>query len=145
MAEPVIHNASATWVEGLRFLAVDPSKRALVLDSEFEGQPQTGHGPYQLFLAGVAGCTGSDVASVLLKKRQPLQGLVVEVRGTKSDDYPKRYIALHVTYRIKGAVTREAAERAVQLSMDTYCAALATFRAAGAAITHEIVLEGTTA
>ena len=140
MSEPVIHRGSARWSHDQTFVGTDNQQRAIVFDTDNDGRIQHGHQPYQLFLAATAACTGMDVVLVLTKKRQPLRGLTVEVRGTKAEEYPRRYLAIHVIYTVSGAVEREAADRAIDLSMTKYCPALATFRAAGAAITHELII-----
>ncbi len=141
MAEPVIHRGSARWSHDQTFVGTDNNTRAIVFDTDNDGRVQQGHQPYQIFLAATAACTCMDVVMVLGKKRQPLKGLTVEVRGTKAEEYPRRYLAIHVIYTLRGAVEREAADRAIELSMTKYCPALATFRAAGATITHELHIE----
>jgi putative redox protein len=81
-----------------------------------------GISPMELLLAGLAGCTGMDIASILLKQRQPLGDLKVQVRGKRARDYPKVFTEFDVTYLIWGdGLDPVAVERAIQLSEQKYC------------------------
>jgi putative redox protein len=105
------------------------------------GGSDAGVRPKELLLLGLAGCTGSDVASILAKQRVALDGFDIDVTAEETEEHPKVFTRLHLCYRLYGAgVTREAAERAVMLSLDTYCGVTAMFRKA-MEITHEIIIE----
>ena len=43
-----------------------------------------------------------DVASILVKMRQPVEDFSVEVRGERAEEHPKRYTSLEVVYHLKG-------------------------------------------
>jgi putative redox protein len=76
----------------------------------------------ELLLAGLAGCTGMDIASILTKQRQPFVDLKVQVRGKRASDYPKVFTELEVTYLLWGeGLDPKAVERAIQLSEERYC------------------------
>ncbi len=121
-------SAKLSWVTGLRFEARPDSGHAITIDSP--SRPgHAGPSPMELLLAGVAGCTAMDVVAILEKMREPLAGLEVEVAGERAETNPKRFTSLSLTYRLKGrGLSREKAERAVELSHSTYCSALATLR-----------------
>jgi putative redox protein len=77
-----------------------------------------------------------DVISILRKKRQPVTGLEINVKGEKVDSFPKIYKEVHIEYIVKGhGVEKEAVERAIALSLDKYCSVGATLAKAGS-ITH---------
>ena len=85
-----------------------------------DGKP--GVGPMQLLLVAVAGCTGSDIVSILQKKRVALQDFQVKVRGHRADDYPMVWDEIHVTYQLWGeAILPKDVEQAIQLSEEKYC------------------------
>ena len=83
---------------------------------------QPGISPMELLLAGLAGCTGGDIASILTKQRQPFVDLKVRVRGKKASDYPMVFTEFEVTYLLWGeGIEANAVERAIQLSEEKYC------------------------
>jgi putative redox protein len=83
--------------------------------------------PMELVLAGLAGCTGMDVISILEKKREHVTGLTVRVTGTQRDEYPTRWQMLHVEYEFTGRDVKTASlERAIELSEQKYCAVRGT-------------------
>jgi putative redox protein len=93
-----------------------------------EGKP--GISPMELLLLSVAGCTGIDIASILVKKRQPLQDLKVRVRGKRAETYPMVYTDIEVTYLLWGTgIHPKAVEQAIRLSEEKYCSASIMLRA----------------
>lgn len=87
-----------------------------------DGKP--GISPMEMLLLGVAGCSGTDIVSILKKKRQPLQAFQVKVRGKRADTYPRVYTEMHVTYTLWGdRIDPKAVEHAIHLSEGKYCSA----------------------
>ena len=116
-----------TWRgEGLRFHG--ESSRGHVELSGGDDDPGLGPSPSELLLLAVGGCTGMDVVSILRKMRQPLEGLTVEVSGTKADEHPRRFLTIEVLYRLKGDLSEDRVRRAIELSETRYCAMEATLR-----------------
>jgi putative redox protein len=69
----------------------------------------------------MAGCTAMDVISILRKKRQE-----VEVRGSRVEEHPKVYDGVEILYKVRGKeVDPKAVERAIELSEERYCPAIA--------------------
>jgi putative redox protein len=77
------------------------------------------------------------VIGILRKKREPFTGLEVHARGERTTDYPTVYTEIHLTYRVRGPVSRKAMEDAVNLSKDKYCSVSAML-AKTAKITYTI-------
>jgi putative redox protein len=116
-----------TWNgEGLLFDG--RSARGCVRLSGTGDEPGAGPAPSELLLLAVGGCTAMDVVSILRKMRQPLEGLEVEVRGTKADEHPRRFLAIEVLYRLRGDLSEHRVRRAIELSETRYCAMEATLR-----------------
>ncbi len=139
MADTV--QARLEWIEGLRFVAHAGSGHGVVLDSPSRAG-QLGCGPMEMVLMGVAGCTAMDVVSILEKMRQPLAGLEVALDGSRAESHPKRFTALEFVYTLRGrGLSREKAERAVELSHSTYCSALASLRPDCAVTTRIEIVE----
>lgn len=81
-----------------------------------------GISPMELILAGLAGCTGVDIVSILSKQRQNFTDMKVQVRAKRADDFPKVYTEFEVTYLIWSEdIDPQAVERAIRLSEDKYC------------------------
>ncbi len=122
-------SAEITWVEEMQFVARGESGHAIVLDAAPEvGGRNTGARPMEVLLMGILGCTAMDVISILKKKRQPVQGLKVFAQGERAAEHPKYYTHIHLEYVAYGDVDPEALARAVQLSQEKYCSAIATVR-----------------
>lgn len=101
-----------------------------------------GGGPMEFLLAGVAGCTGIDVLSILEKMRQDVQDLTVEIEGDRAEDYPMVYTDVKIIYRLKGkGIEETAVAKAIELSMTKYCSASIMFKRAGANVSTEFHIE----
>ncbi len=129
--------AKVTLVKDMQFSGSATSGHSLNMDADdASGGHNAGFRPMELLLVGFGGCSGMDVISILRKKRQPVAGLEINVKGEKSDDHPKIYKEVHIEYVVKGkGVGKEAVERAIALSLDKYCSVGATLARAGK-ITH---------
>lgn len=133
--------ATVTWTSGMAFEAEQEGQRILI---DVPGPDGTSRGvrPKGLLLAGLGGCTGMDVVSILEKMRVPFEGLAVEVSADQSEDHPKVFTAIRVIYRFKGRdLPMDKLARAVQLSQEKYCGVSAMLGKT-ATIATEIVVEG---
>jgi putative redox protein len=129
--------AKVRLVKDMHFSGRATSGHMLNMDADdISGGHNAGFRPMELLLVGFGGCSGMDVISILRKKRQPVAGLEINVKGEKTDDYPKVYKEVHIEYVVKGkGIEKEAVERAIKLSLDKYCSVGATLAKAGT-ITH---------
>lgn len=111
--------------EGMRFSAQAGSGHTVLLDAAGQvGRQGAGFVPMELLLAGLAGCTGMDVISILRKKRQNGTGYEVRVRGERAADHPMVFTDITVEHVVTGyVVSPEAVARAVELSATKYCSA----------------------
>ena len=134
--------ASVRWVSGMAFDAELEGHHLAIDVPGSDGVPAKGPRPKGLLLAGLGGCTGLDVVSILEKMRVPFEGLAMEVSAEQSEDHPRVFTSIHVRYRFKGRdLPLDKLERAVQLSQEKYCGVSAMLGKA-AAISSEIVIEG---
>jgi putative redox protein len=129
--------AKVVLTKDMQFSGKAASGHTLIMDAEDgSGGKNAGFRPMELLLVGFGGCTGMDVISILRKKKQAISGLELNVKGEKTDEYPKIYKEVHVEYVVKGkGIEKEAVERAIKLSLDKYCSVGATLAKAGT-ITH---------
>lgn len=110
--------AKAIWTDHERYLGEASSHHAIVMDTASE---KTANTPMELVLIALCGCTASDVAGILRKKREPFTHLEVTASGERASGYPAVYTEIAITYRITGKVTRKSVEDAVKLSKEKYC------------------------
>lgn len=112
------------WTANRQFVGWDPDGHVVVMDARREHAGEgAGMRPMQVFLCGLAGCTGMDVVSILEKKRQDVRGLEIAVEGVqREDEYPKIYVQIRLHFVVTGyGVSPAAVERAIQLSEEKYC------------------------
>jgi putative redox protein len=110
---------TAAWKTEMVFVGQDTNGAFLQMGS-LDGKP--GFSPMHLLLIAVAGCTGSDIVSILQKKHLALNDLQVRVRGKRAKDYPMIWTDIHLAYLVWGeAIQPRDVEQAIQLSIDKYC------------------------
>ena len=123
------------------FRALGDSGHEVVMDAAPEvGGQDRGARPMELLLAGLAGCTGMDVVSILRKMRQEVTGYEVRVRGERAEEHPRVYTEIVVEHVVRGRGLIEAhVARAVELSATRYCPASAMLEKA-ARIEHRYAI-----
>ena len=125
-----------SWQEGLRFEGGEAGGPSITIDGDNAGGP----GPMLTLLLAAAGCTGSDVVVILQKMRIQLRELRIEAEGVRRVEEPRRYVSIHLTYRMSGAGLDEAkARRAIDLSLQKYCSVVHSL-AADLAVTYALSL-----
>jgi putative redox protein len=76
----------------------------------------------ELLMLALAGCTGSDVSSILAKKRAPIDGFDMRVTAEETEEHPKVYTSMHIEYLFYGTgIQAQDVERAIELSLTKYC------------------------
>jgi len=122
------------------FLAKSEDGRLLLIDSR---SPEGRHGfsPMELLLIAAAGCTAIDVSRLLGRMKQSVEGLEVEIKGERREDYPRIYRRMEIVYRVKGDVDPDRVRGAVELSLGKYCSASITLKRAGAEVDYRIEVE----
>jgi putative redox protein len=125
-----------SWQDGLRFLGGEPAGPSVTID----GDNAAGPGPMLTLLLAAASCTGADVVIILQKMRIQLQELRIEAEGVRRVEEPRRYVSIHLTYRMSGTGLDEAkARRAIDLSLQKYCSVVHSL-AADLAVTYALSL-----
>ena len=123
-------DAKVIWKERMSFEGTSDSGFEVPLGtSPGVGGEDDGFRPLELITIGLAGCTAMDVISILHKKRQEVNSFEVKVHAERSDNHPKVFTHLTIEYVISGKdISREAVERAVELSANKYCPAQAMLK-----------------
>lgn len=132
----IVPTVTLSWSEAMRFEARTGSGAVTSIDGEGKLSPS----PMELLLESVGGCSGIDVVEILRKGRHEVEGVEVEVGGTRRSEAPRAYTDLRLLFRIRGEVPRPAAERAVELSLEKYCSVFHTLRE-DLAVESEVRLE----
>jgi len=119
--------ATVKFVSDDLFLGVTPSGHALPLDTD--SHRSIAPSPVELLLVALGSCTATDVAGILAKKRQHVTSYVVEVTGTRRDEFPRKYTAMKVHHILTGkSLSPTAVAHAIELSDTKYCSVAATLR-----------------
>ncbi len=123
MAETM--TAQSKLVTGMRFEVEASSGHHVTLDAaEHGGGHNEGFRPMELLLAGLAGCTGMDVISMLRKQRQQVTDYEVHVTGIRAQEPPMVFVEITVEHIVTGHhIQSEAVVRAIRLSEERYCGA----------------------
>ncbi len=134
--------AEVRMVAGLSFVGKADSNHWLAMDgpTDFGGAAAAAR-PLELFLLGLAGCTGMDVVSILRKKRAPLEAFRLEVAAARAEEHPKVFTGIHLSYYLGGeGLSEKDVAEAIRLSQEKYCSAAAMLSKA-CEITYEYKLE----
>ena len=111
------------WREGLVFEGGSAGHPAVVVD----GDSKQATSPVELLLVAAATCTAADIVGILEKSRVQLRVLDVGVRGTRREEHPRRFTAIHFDFTVAGAGADETnVRRAIDLSIEKYCSVLAS-------------------
>jgi putative redox protein len=120
-------NATIHYAGNDYFVAVPPSGHAITLD--VNGERSSAPGPLELLLVALGGCTGTDVISVLHKKRQQITDYRIEVHGERREEYPRSFRRMEVRHILRGrAISEDAVKKAIDISINKYCSVAATLR-----------------
>ncbi len=113
---------------------------------EMDGAPKIGGSdkaarPMQVLLMSLAGCSSMDVLDILKKQRQQVEDFRIEVDAEREKDKtPALFTDIHLHFYLKGDLNEKKVERAVNLSMETYCS-VAKIVEKTAKITWEYTIE----
>ena len=120
---------------GLKFAAT-AGEHQVTLDYPFPpGHAAEGATPLEMILASLAVCSGSTLALVLGRMKQPLEGLEVEARGVRSDTHPTVLTEISLDFRLRGeGLQAEAVQSALEVAENQLCPVWAMLKP-GTAIT----------
>ncbi len=109
---------SVRWRDKLVFEGEADGRPSITVD----GDSEAAISPVELLLVAAAACTAADVVLSLKKMRVDLGQVDVRVQGTRRDEEPRRFTAIHYRWTIAGAGADEAkVRRAIDLSLEKYC------------------------
>jgi len=104
------------WIGELKFSGTS-GNASITLDSAGVAGPS----PVQALAFAFAGCMATDVAYILARGRQPLRALHAHLVADRAADDPHRIVRMTLQLVVEGDVPRDAVDRAIALSRETYC------------------------
>jgi len=142
MSDMVTKKAIVKQVQGITLAARSDSNHWVIMDGPGTfGGSDAGPRPKELLLFALGGCTGSDVISILQKKRVPFEGFEIHLTGEVREEHPQVFTHIHVEYVFYGnGIDPSSVERAIEMSTTKYCAVSAMLKAS-VAITHSYRIE----
>ena len=118
-----------SWKGEMLFESVAPEGSFLIDASPSSGGQGKGLRPKALMLSSLAGCSGMDIASLLKKMRAEVDDFKIDVEANLTDENPKYYDRVKVTYRFFGSnFKKNRIEKAVKISEEQYCGVMEMFR-----------------
>ena len=109
-------------------------------NSKIEIDAAGGFNPKALLLSGLAACSAIDVVEILEKMRVPFANLEVAAETSQTEDHPRVFKTIHLTYRVKTeGENRDKIKKAIDLSLEKYCGVAAMLKK-NSAILYEIVI-----
>lgn len=129
-------------VKGITFVGKADSGHWVAMDGpENFGGSNSAVRPKELLLIGLGGCTGSDVVTILQKKKVNIEGFEMNITSDVSEEHPQVFTKIHVEYVFYGKGLQEKdIERAIELSMTKYCSVTAMLSKA-MPVTHSFRIE----
>ncbi len=129
-------------IKGITFAGKTNSNHWITMDGPEEfGGSNAGIRPKELILIALAGCTGSDVVSILSKKRIKYDDFEMNLSGEVAETHPQVFTNIHIEFVFYGKdINPKDVERAIELSQTKYCSVTAMLEKA-VKITHSFRIE----
>ena len=110
-------------VKGITFAGKTDSNHWITVDGpENFGGSDAAIRPKELLLLSLAGCTASDVVSILQKKRVKLNDFEINISAEMTEEHPKVFTKIDLEYVFYGDnIAEKDVERAIELSETKYC------------------------
>ena len=136
-----VSSVDLRWTGDMEFMALTSTGHTLILDAGIDfGGRNRGPRPIELLVVGLAGCTAMDVISFLKKMRQDVVAYEVRLVGTRREEDPQIYTDITIEHVVTGTVDEDRLKKAIALSKDKYCTALAMMSPpADVKITYKII------
>lgn len=131
-------------VKGITFVGKADSGHWVTMDGpESFGGSNSAVRPKELIMIGLGGCTGSDVVTILQKKKINVEGFEMNITSDVQEEHPQVFTKIHIEYVFYGkSIEPKDVERAIELSMTKYCSVTAMLQKA-MPVTHSFRIEET--
>ena len=124
------NTVTTTWHHDSLFESDNPTGNTILIDTSVEkGGSGKGVSPKAMMLSSLAGCSGFDIVDILKKMRIELIDFKIITTGELTDEHPKYYHSVGVTYQFFGKnLPKDKLQKAVDLSVEKYCGVMEMFR-----------------
>jgi len=122
--------ATLKQLKGCSFIGIADSNHWTAIDVSKDtcGFDAATH-PMEMVLLSLGSCAGSDIVSILDKKKVLLEGLEINIDAERADSYPKVFTKIHLEYVFYGQeIKPKHVEQAINLSHDKYCSVMAMIK-----------------
>ncbi len=128
----ITKTAHVKQVKGITFVGKTDSNHWVTMDGpENFGGSNAGIRPKELLLISLMGCTGSDVVTILDKKKVKYSNFEMNVTAEQQEEHPQVYTKMHLEYVFYGKnLPEKDIERAIELSLTKYCSVTAMLQKA---------------
>lgn len=115
------HKVQSVWNGGMAFKH-QVVNHEVITDSTPPLGEDSGASPKRLLLAGLAGCSGIDVASLLKKMRVQYDNIEIESEADLGEELPQVYTEIRMLYKVYGkGIKKEKVEKAIRMSQEELC------------------------
>ncbi len=119
-----------TWISDKTFTGQTESGHSIVIGTAEGDSPKPGPSAMELVLMGAGSCSAWVVVEILRKGRQNVDDVIVELDADRAETPPKVFTRIHMHFIVKGRdLSEERVRRAIELSVDKYCSAVAMLKA----------------
>lgn len=121
--------STITWIKDKTFVGQTESGHSVVIGTAEGDSPKPGASAMELVLMGSGTCSAWDVVEILRKGRQQVDDVIVELDADRAPEPPKVFTRIHMHFIVKGRdLSEERVKRAIELSVDKYCSAVAMLK-----------------
>jgi putative redox protein len=124
------NHITTKWIGNMAFESTNPSGIDFKIDAgPDDGGDGMGLRPKALMLSSLAGCSGLDVVGLIKKMKLDVHDFKIDTIAELTDEHPKYYNTVRIEYHFYGPnLDKKKLQRAVNLSVDTYCGVMEMFR-----------------
>jgi putative redox protein len=119
-------------VNGVTFIGKSDSNHWITMDgTEKFGGSDAGTRPKELLMIALGGCAGSDITSILTKKKIKVDGFEMNITAESAEEHPQVFTKMHIEFVFTGKnIPIKDVERAIELSLTKYCSVTAMLKKA---------------
>ena len=121
----------------------EASSQSSTVKVHIDGSPEIGGEglgvrPMELILMALVSCSSLDLITILKKQKQNIIDFSASAEGTRTNDIPHVFTAIHLTFILNGDIDPAKANKAAELAVKKYCSVHNMLAAGGIHITYSL-------